>query len=213
MNYELLTTNKRQRRFGFTLIELLIAITIIGILSSIITYGLVGQQKKARDAQRKSDLKQVKTALQSAKNDCRAAAYYPIMVANPPDATKEARQFYDPSAGTDSLLDQLIILKYMNTTLTDPKNTGNYQYLYDFGTPTDLVCPSKNLSLSTSGVADYVLRVALEDTNDPSLKSSYAKCSDKFLSVSFPSDPTIPKPADSDNNDIDDHFFYFECNE
>ena len=49
---------------GFTLIELLIVIVIIGILSTVVIANFVGIRARARDAQRKTDLRQIQTALQ-----------------------------------------------------------------------------------------------------------------------------------------------------
>ena len=54
-------TNKKQ---GFTLIELLVVISIISLLSSVILASLNSARSKARDAVRKSSLKQVQTALE-----------------------------------------------------------------------------------------------------------------------------------------------------
>lgn len=54
---------------GFTLIELLISIAIIGILSSLVIGGFRVSQMRARDTQRKSDLKQISNALELYYND------------------------------------------------------------------------------------------------------------------------------------------------
>jgi len=62
---------------GFTLIELLVVITVIGALSGVLL-GVInggGIRAKARDSQRKSDIKRIQTALELYFADFRA---YPI---------------------------------------------------------------------------------------------------------------------------------------
>ena len=54
---------------GFTLIELLVVISIIGILTTLVAANLNSARSRARDAQRKSDLKNIATALRLYYND------------------------------------------------------------------------------------------------------------------------------------------------
>lgn len=53
---------------GFTLVELLVVIAIIGILASMALVSYTGSQKQARDAQRKSDIKQYQLSLENYAN-------------------------------------------------------------------------------------------------------------------------------------------------
>jgi prepilin-type N-terminal cleavage/methylation domain-containing protein len=46
----------KRKQSGFTIVELLIVIVVIGILAAIIITTFTGVQKKARDADRKSDI-------------------------------------------------------------------------------------------------------------------------------------------------------------
>ncbi len=54
-----------QKNRAFTLIELLVVISIIGLLGSIVFAGLSTARAKARDTKRITDLKAIKTALES----------------------------------------------------------------------------------------------------------------------------------------------------
>jgi len=54
---------------GFTLIELLVVIAIIGMLSALVVPNFMGARERARDAQRKSDLKQIQKALEMYRQD------------------------------------------------------------------------------------------------------------------------------------------------
>lgn len=53
----------QRKESGFTLIELLVVISIIGVLSSVVLTSLNKAKGEARDAVRKSDLTQIRTAL------------------------------------------------------------------------------------------------------------------------------------------------------
>lgn len=55
----------RTPKAGFTMIELLVVIAIIGTLSTFFLFTFPGAQRRARDAQRKNDLKQFQTAIET----------------------------------------------------------------------------------------------------------------------------------------------------
>lgn len=54
---------------GFTLVELLVVVAIIGVLSALVMANLVGIRQRARDAQRKSDVRQIQSALELYRAD------------------------------------------------------------------------------------------------------------------------------------------------
>lgn len=59
---------KRSR--GFTLIELLVAMTIVAVLIGVALVSYQGIRKSARDGKRRSDLEQVRSALEMRRADC-----------------------------------------------------------------------------------------------------------------------------------------------
>ncbi len=102
---------------GFTLIELLVVISIIGVLAGLASFNFQQARERSRDVQRKSDLKQIQTALEVYKNDQRIQAY--------PDS----------STWQSDLIDG----EYMKTIPTDPKEQRadgswiEYSYVLDVG--------------------------------------------------------------------------------
>lgn len=66
------------RRNGFTLIELLIVIAIMAILGSLALSAFSTARKQARDVQRKSELTQYKTALESFYAAYQSYPIYPL---------------------------------------------------------------------------------------------------------------------------------------
>ncbi len=93
---------------GFTLLELLIVIVIIGILALLIIPNITSAPKKARDVQRKTDMRAIQKALEE----------YFVSNNAYPAATS------DLTAGTPPI---------MGTVPSDPKNSGVFVYTY---TPT-----------------------------------------------------------------------------
>jgi len=71
MRVKLKTKKLEVKSFGFTLIELLIAMSIIGILATVGLASFRTAQMRGRDAERKSDLKQISNALELYFSDYR----------------------------------------------------------------------------------------------------------------------------------------------
>jgi len=59
----------KENKSGFTLIELLVVISIIGVLVTIAVANLVSARERARDAVRKQQMNELKTALRLFYND------------------------------------------------------------------------------------------------------------------------------------------------
>lgn len=60
---------------GFTIVELLLVMVILAVLASMVLITYPSSQKRARDSQRRSDLKQYQTGLESYNNNNNA---YPV---------------------------------------------------------------------------------------------------------------------------------------
>src|SRR3989344_2367042 len=112
-------SNWHRRRQGFTLIELLIVITIIGILATLILASFGAAQAKARDARRKSDLAQLKRAMEIAKSDCQGSAYYPHLGGSGAGAFNSLIAYLSSPN-----------LKYISSSLKDPVNNGVQVYAF-----------------------------------------------------------------------------------
>jgi len=105
-------TKIKNSKKGFTLIELLIVIAIIGVLATLLMANFIGVRQRARDAQRKSDLRQIQSALEIWRSD--KGAY--------PDGSSE----YPGSCGPGASL-QSGSTTYMTTVPCDP-NGAKYVY-------------------------------------------------------------------------------------
>ncbi len=136
--------NKFQK--GFTLVELLIVIAIIGVLAALLMSNFIGVRQRARDAQRKSDLKQIQSALELYRSDLAA---YPLT--NNFSACGSSL----PTSGTTI---------YMQKVPCDPSsnyNGGNYSYISDGSTYSVAACAENS---SDSQAIALALAGALEGT-------------------------------------------------
>ncbi|OGE08709.1 hypothetical protein A3A60_04465 [Candidatus Curtissbacteria bacterium RIFCSPLOWO2_01_FULL_42_26] len=163
---------------GFTLIELLIVITIIGILATLILASFGGAQAKARDGRRKSDLAQIKRAMELAKSDCKGSGYYPYL----------GNLGSNPSSNVNAYinLDNYLTdpdLKYISSKTKDPLDSDAHQYSYagDPIPPENKKCPPEdnNGDPTTDGVTDYAIWTQLERTSDADAKDSRDACISK----------------------------------
>jgi|SRR3989344_5474436 len=109
INNSKLTINKNKN--GFTLIELLIVVAIVGVLASLLMVNFVGIRQRARDAQRKSDIRQIQSALEMYRAD---QGSYPTSL----------------SSCSSSLMGGSPEITYMQKIPCDPLNTGKYVYTY-----------------------------------------------------------------------------------
>lgn len=105
---------------AFTLIELLIVIAIIGMLSALLLPNFMGARERARDSQRKSDLKQIQKALEMYKQD-QSLPTYPTSIPTT-NTCWTSGGVGDPCPAGNI---------YMNRFPTDPSPGKQYYYSVD----------------------------------------------------------------------------------
>ncbi len=128
-------TNKK----GFTLVELLTVISIISILTALLTVSFVSVSQRGRDAQRKSNIRQIQAALELYRADNDA---YPPAVSNS----------IGSSTTVSVACNQPFVvggITYMQKMPCDPEGT-NVKYFYS----------------STSPYSTYGLVSCLDNTGD-----------------------------------------------
>lgn len=136
---------KSEKR-GFTLIELLVVIAIIGLLASIVLASLNSARKKARDARRQADLKQLQNALELFAND--SGGVYPVGGTPATCFGSDGCLVVDTTAGLAAATGGLGSA-YMTTLPTDPLNTNDQRYYYKIN--------------ATASPTQYCLSVELEN--------------------------------------------------
>ncbi|MBI2074536.1 MAG: type II secretion system protein [Candidatus Levybacteria bacterium] len=127
--------------FGFTLIELLIVIAIIGVLSALLMVNFIGIRQRARDAQRKANLRQIQSALELYRADI--GSYPESSSAKLPVNCPQGASTYLGSSDCSSTYVQKIPTDLMGASYY---NSGNYYY-------------------SSSGTT-YTLAACLENSSD-----------------------------------------------
>ncbi len=107
------------RQKGFTLIELLVVIAIIGGLSALLVPNFMGARERARDAQRKSDLKQIQKAMEMYKMDQTPVAYPTPNADTNPSYLTVTNGIWQNADGT---------VIYMSKVPSDPADTTHPYY-------------------------------------------------------------------------------------
>ena len=74
-SYSEWTYDGYMRQKGFTLIEIMIVVAIIGILTGMVTINLSSARERARDVERKGDLRDIANAMELYKNDHNPPVY------------------------------------------------------------------------------------------------------------------------------------------
>lgn len=95
---------------GFTLIELLIVLAIVGTLTSILMVNFLGARERGRDAERKSEMRQMQTAFEMYRADQGTYPPAPLPACDTPLAVGSTT--------------------YMQKIPCDPSNTGQHVYRY-----------------------------------------------------------------------------------
>lgn len=113
------------RRKGFTLIELLVVIAIMGMLSALLLPNFMGARERARDSQRKSDLKQIQKAFEMYRQDQNPPQY--------PSSLPQANTCFSSSAGCTGNI-------YMNKFPSDPLPNRRYYYSVNNNSLTYTLC-------------------------------------------------------------------------
>lgn len=117
-----------RNKSGFTLIELLVVISIIGILTSLVMSNMNSARERARDTQRKSDLRSIQTALRLYYNDkgrypCHDSSYQMRACGTEATCATVTACSWDSEWAVGTTV-------YMNKLPNDPLPGVNYRYTY-----------------------------------------------------------------------------------
>lgn len=151
---------KQTLKQGFTLIELLIVIAIIGILSGLLFANFSGARERARDTKRKTDLKQIKSALQLYYNDF---GKFPGSGAG------------NTIAGCGAAGNAVCSWTSGNVA-GSAFAAGNPSNTYMGTLPGDPQSPTVQYSYVTDAVVDYKLTTTLENASDTDAAKSQSQC-------------------------------------
>jgi len=157
----------KKSALGFTLIELIMVMVILGILSSIAIYTMPNATKRARDARRKSDIRQYLNALEvfankyngfypdvttscDASSDACVCGYVGMSGGCPDDPNQPVNHYFYQSNGIHNNGGSDATQFVLYATLEVTNDTGDTQYWVSCSNgrngvttnqPTDSACP------------------------------------------------------------------------
>ncbi|MCX6792389.1 MAG: prepilin-type N-terminal cleavage/methylation domain-containing protein [Candidatus Gottesmanbacteria bacterium] len=147
-------------RKGFTLIEILVAASIIAVLSVVGVTSYTSINKRSRDARRKSDLEQIRSALEMYRVD---NGHYPC------NSTGWVSHDYttNPEAGVYKVLEP----DYMTTVPKDPKVVSGDHVANPTNPPGGYFAYMYASSACSSPIPAYALWTQLESPSSADIAS------------------------------------------
>lgn len=161
-------------RFGFTLIELLVVISIIGLLATVLIANLNSTRGRARDAVRKSDLRQLVSALRLYAND---QGGFPCAIGTAQIRACGAGGLSACAWGTDQLSSRGSSNQnvYISVIPADPVQSPQPQYEYGDGSPTSC-SGDTGVPLTSFLSTKFIVMSTLENVSDQDAAKSQLKC-------------------------------------
>lgn len=158
----------KDQKDAFSLIELLVAIAVIATIIGLALPNFLGARSRARDARRKGELNQLKTALQLYYND------YKVY---PPAANGTGKINYISGCGTDGAT-----LCPATCTVDFAAGGTGCSTVYMSKFPGEL--GSSMFYYQVSSGADFCLKGSLENASDSDIATSWTRCSGKCSGLS-----------------------------
>jgi len=148
-----MSKQKHLLQSGFSLLELVVVMMIIGVLAAVLLVNFQAARTRSRDAARKADLRQIKSALQIYYNDYQqfpASSLAGEIDGCGASGTSTCAWGGSFTAGGT---------QYMNSIPVDPINSGTYVFTYE-----------------QTSVDSYTLTAILENASDEDLAKTQARC-------------------------------------